>query len=190
MTTLATRQMLYRVLNQYSQGDKWNNTISEVGALFDETDAVLYEMLFGRFLDTAVGVHLDRVGGFIGLKRGYAQQTEGILTWYDASGPYVGAETWGYGVWTSSKGLFTDEKWSDDEYKHRIRVRAKSRGLGGSIPEIYTWITESFGVGCVITVPEPMKINIELSGIYTALDVWLIENESPALPGVEVFVSE
>lgn len=196
-TSLATRKMVYRILDQYKDAPKWVAFIQSVGKLFDDTDAIIEHLLFGRFMDTAVGFELDRIGTILGYPRPYIEDTENIFTYRSyldinvqskgfgtVSDPAVG------GKYTSAYGLTSDIQLDDDAYRALLFIRSRVMSLGPSIPELYQWITEWFGVDVAITVPLVLNINIEItSGSLTAYQRRLIENFGPTLPGVAVLIT-
>jgi len=55
MTNLATRKMVYRILDQYKNSPKFVGLIESIGKRFDDTDVILEHLLFSRFIDTAEG---------------------------------------------------------------------------------------------------------------------------------------
>jgi hypothetical protein len=197
-TSLATRKMVYRILDHYKSSPKFVGFIQALGKRFDDTDTIIEHLLFGRFLDTAEDFELDRIGKLLGFDRPHKEIPELIFTTKASTNP-LNNTSQGFGSSTlpgvggllsSSWGLTSDELVDDDTYRPLLQTRARVINLGPSIPEFYTWITESFGIDITITVPAVMQIEIEItSGSLNTYERNLIENYGPTLPGVSVFIT-
>lgn len=197
MTSLATRKMVYRVLDQYKDAPKFVAFIEAMGKRFDDTDVIINHMLFGRFLATAENFELDRIGKLLGYPRPYKTDFSILFTAKSMTNP-INDQARGFGtlsdpaaggLFTSLFGLDSENLETDEVYRELLFIRSKVMNIGPSIPELYTWITESFGVGCVITVPSVMKIEIEISAAISVHQRHLIENFGPTLPGVNVLIT-
>jgi len=196
MTTLATRKMVYRIIDQYRDAPKWVAFIEAIGKRFDDTDAIIDHLLFGRFLATAENFELDRIGQLLGYPRPYETNPDIIFAYKAAADP-VNDQNKGYGtlsdpaaggLYTSLFGLDSEDLVDDETYRELLYIRSRVMNLGPSIPELYTWITESFGVGCAITVSDVMHIRIELDSAISVHQRNLIEYFGPTLPGVNVLI--
>jgi hypothetical protein len=198
MTSLATRKMVYRILDQYKDAPKWVAFIESMGILMDETDEVLEYLLFRRFFDTAEGVHLDRIGVLLGYARPYVQDPDLIFT-FDSYTDTVNIQSRGFGTladpniggqYSSIYGLTTGPLVDDDTYRELLFKRAKAINCEPSTPFFYQWIVDNFGIEISMTFPTPMQIEIEItSGSINVNERYLIESLGPTLPGVSVLIT-
>lgn len=194
--SLATRKMVYRVLHQYKDAPKFVEMIRSIGLLMDETDAVIEYLMFGRYIDTAEGVHLDRIGRILGYPRPYAER-EDVFTYRAIGDTNYSSKGFGTlsnpatgGAYSTIQGLFSDTLIDDDAYRILLKIRAKAITSNPDIASIYTWIVGSFGVDCTVIVPYPGRIEILItSGNLTAHERYLIQWKSPALPGITVLLT-
>jgi hypothetical protein len=197
MTSLATRKMVYRILDQYKNAPKFVTFIEAIGARLDDTDTIIDHLLFGRFLETAENFELDRIGQLLGYPRPYQSDPSVIFTYKSASNP-VNEQSKGYGSiydpaaggkYSSLGGLDSGTPETDAVYRELLFTRSKVLNTGPSIPELYTWITESFGIGCTITVPDVMHIRIQLDAAISVHQRNMIEYYGPTLPGVNILIT-
>ena len=198
MTSLATRKMVYRILDQYKNSPKFVGLIEAIGKRFDDTDNIIEHLLFSRFIDTAEGFELDRVGVILGYARPYEQNPDLIFTFDSYTDP-VNVQSKGYGsisapgvggLYSSVFGLTTGDLVGDEEYRELLFKRAQAINAEASTPYFYKWIIDNFGIEINMTFPTPMEIEIEItSGSLNLNERYLIENLGPTLPGVSVLIT-
>lgn len=198
MTNLATRKMVYRILDQYKNSPKFVGLIESIGKRFDDTDVILEHLLFSRFIDTAEGFELDRIGKILGYGRPYVQDPDLIFT-YDSHTDVVNVQSKGYGsisdptaggFYSSVFGLTTGDLADDETYRGLLYKRARAINCEASTPYFYQWIVENFDVEINMTFPSVMEIEIEItSGSMDLNERYLIENLGPTLPGVSVLIT-
>jgi hypothetical protein len=195
-TSLATRKMIYRLLDQYRENPEIVGFLEAVGARFDDSDAIIEALLFGQYLDTATGPLLDRLGVILGFPRPAAEQIEGVFTYRSLSNPiHLADRAYGStaipglgGAYQSLRGLYLDEMASDDEYRALLRVRAKSIGAGAAIPDLYEWLVAVTGVGITLSEPAAAAVSVTIDAPIPYQIRRTIENNSPALAGVSLTV--
>lgn len=198
MTSIATRKMVYRILDQYKNAPKWVAFIESIGKRFDDTDIIIEHLLFGRFLDTAENFELDRIGVLLGYDRPYVTDPDLIFTYRSYLDP-INVQSKGYGSiifpntggqYSSVYGLATGGLADDDVYRSLLVKRTKAINCEPSTPYFHQWIIENFEVEINMTFPAPMQIEIEItSGTVNLNERYLIESLGPTLPGVSVLIT-
>lgn len=195
-TSLATRKMIYRLLDQYRDNPRIVGYLEAIGARADDSEDIVVALMFGGYLDTAEGWLLDRLGALLGTPRPASEQVDGIFTYRSVTNP-VHIANRGYGslavpglggMYQSLRGLYTDELASDLEYRRILRTRAAAIGSGASIPALFEWLVAVTGVGITIAETGPAAVSVTIDALIPYQTRRMIENRSPALAGVSVTV--
>lgn len=190
----VTDKALSELLNQFEDKQNITKLFIVLSARFEDTDAMLDHLLYDRWIDTAVGVHLDVIGRIVGMERLYLQVSPAnIFTYRGYLDPNVPTKGYGTvagpgvgGVYTSIHGLFTDTPISDPVYRDWIKWKILTRNKIESIPTMYEFIDDRFSYQSVITVPITGRVRVEVPILSTASERFLMRRFMPLAAGVEL----
>lgn len=187
-------KMKFRTLNQFKVTSRLLSLFDVYNARFDDSDNVLEYLLFYRFLDTASGVWLNIIGLVAGVGRPYKDR-EDVFTYKSVGGTddpdlcFGNLTTGGGGIYNSLQGSPTLEFLGDDDFRALIRAKIVATSSRPTIPAIYTFIKDAFGVESIVTSPSPKEVDIQILEPLSQFERNLIVAYAPVAAGVNVDLS-
>jgi hypothetical protein len=195
--SIVTEQALSRILNQFIDGPNIVNLFVAILNRFEDSHAMLLELLVHRFLDTAEGVWLDYIGDIVGVARPFEPILgDNIFTFKSigeaddpdkgfgsTSNPLIG------GVFQSITGAVTDTLADDDTYRLYIKAKAQVSFARGTVQDVWRLVDFVFPTLTDINVTSPNigEVKVLTTPILEAFERKLIEKYAPVAAGIKAF---
>jgi len=194
MTSLLGQKMIDRLPDQFKITGRLIDLIKVINNRFDDTDSLIDYLMFYRFLDTASGVWLDTIGVIVGvLSRPYESEenifTYGTVSEISTTEGFSDSTGLNGGHYMDGFGLPTTDRIDDDKFRVLIKAKIFATNVSPTIPNIYTYIKNAFGIESIVTVPETGSVSVEIAESLTVLErAWLVQY-APVAAGINIAIS-
>jgi hypothetical protein len=185
-----------RLPNQLEDSSNLKALISIMAGLFEESNGILRTLRDDLTIDGAEGAWLDEIGDIVGVARGAVQVSDQYLFTFATVASFPGDRNKGYynsaipsgGHFVGFEGLSAGVSFSDSDYRDLIRAKVASTYSGDSIPEMYTWIVDVFGIDCKVYTIAPAEIGIDIYGYLTHTQRRILLEYIPRGAGIDVSI--
>jgi len=193
MTSPKGEKMKARLLNQFSVSTQLKELLDIINNRFDDSDTVLEDLLFKRWIDTAEGVWLDALGVLIGIPRPFGE-FEDIFEYKAIGDPDDPDHSFGTvgggtgGRYTTLNGLPNSTPATDDVYRVYLKAKSAATEAGPTIPEIWAFINSAFGIDATLAVNTVGNIEVTIPTALTGVERRLLVNLAPVAAGVSITI--
>lgn len=172
--------------------------LAAIEARFEDSDAMLYALAFGRWLDTAAGIWLDQIGNIVGIyprpaKLIPAETTFAYRKLTDPGDPLKGfgslAAPGTGGHFETIAGVSSGELVNDETYRQYIRAKIIAVAGNTSIPAIWAFINKAFGVNPKVTRPKPGFVEVELDVAIAPHERRILVDQAPIGAGIDITIT-
>lgn len=184
-----------RLPNQFEDATNLQILIGIMSALFEESNEILAYIRDDTTIDDGEGVWLDEIGDIVGVARGAGQRPDASIFAYCDNEDFPGDPLKGFsdllddpdftgGHYMGVDGLPDGTEFSDADYRLLIRAKIASTYSEDTIPDMWQWIYDVFGVDAFVYTSGPAEIGVDLP-IYMS-HTWrrVLEKYLPRAAGV------
>jgi hypothetical protein len=195
--SIVTEQALSRILNQFIDGPNFVNLFTAILNRFEDSHAMLLELLVHRFIDTAEGVWLDYIGDIVGVPRPYEPILDANIFTFksigEADDPDKGFGTTSSpligGLFQTIDGITTDTLADDETYRVYIKAKAQVTFARGTVQDIWLMVDFIFPTLTDINVTSPNigEVKVLTTPVLQAFERKVVEKYAPVAAGIKVF---